>query len=229
MSWGWGVLFGFLLVHLVKFRSEDNRLIITVALLLTFCGICTLRSMSPLLGCMAIGIVYINRSGDEKLFRQINYFTPPILLLFFVRSGMCFQLSALLQPAGSIGSTSLLNVGLFYFVFRIAGKCCWRILRLYTDWKGQGGAELSWTSVDPSGECCYWTCPDGSRTIGGTEGAALHTIILASSVLYELIGPACAKLSLYLSHSYERIPEREERHKLLTEKKELSFESLSTH
>ena len=31
---------------------------------------------------------------------------------------------------------------------------------------------------------------------------ALETVILASSVLYELIGPGCAKLSLYLSKSY---------------------------
>lgn len=37
-------------------------------------------------------------------------------------------------------------------------------------------------------------------------GDSLETIILASSVLYELIGPACAKLSLYLSHSYEAGP-----------------------
>ena len=34
-------------------------------------------------------------------------------------------------------------------------------------------------------------------------GSALRTVILASSVLYELIGPACAKLSLSLSHSYD--------------------------
>ena len=33
-------------------------------------------------------------------------------------------------------------------------------------------------------------------------GVALETIILASSVLYELVGPGCAKLSLYLSKSY---------------------------
>ena len=33
-------------------------------------------------------------------------------------------------------------------------------------------------------------------------GQSLETIILASSVLYELIGPACAKLALYLSKSY---------------------------
>ena len=42
----------------------------------------------------------------------------------------------------------------------------------------------------------------GARTIGGELGSALQTIILASSVLYELIGPACAKLSLFLSKSY---------------------------
>jgi hypothetical protein len=33
-------------------------------------------------------------------------------------------------------------------------------------------------------------------------GHALETIILSSSVLYELIGPGSAKLSLYLSGSY---------------------------
>ena len=52
----------------------------------------------------------------------------------------------------------------------------------------------------------------GARTLGGETGRALETIVLASSVLYELIGPACAKLSLYLSHSYstkleELVPE----------------------
>ena len=38
--------------------------------------------------------------------------------------------------------------------------------------------------------------------LGGASGSALETIILASSVLYELIGPGCAKLALYLSRSY---------------------------
>ena len=42
----------------------------------------------------------------------------------------------------------------------------------------------------------------GARILGGEMGNALETILLASSVLYELIGPACAKLSLYLSGSY---------------------------
>lgn len=42
----------------------------------------------------------------------------------------------------------------------------------------------------------------GARTLGGTMGSDLQTIILSSSVLYELIGPGCAKLALYLSRSY---------------------------
>ena len=48
-------------------------------------------------------------------------------------------------------------------------------------------------------------------------GSTLRTVILASSVLYELIGPACAKLSLALSHSYdkesvsEKVPQDEDK------------------
>ena len=42
----------------------------------------------------------------------------------------------------------------------------------------------------------------GARTLGGVMGSDLQTVILASSVLYELIGPGCAKLALYLSGSY---------------------------
>jgi hypothetical protein len=38
--------------------------------------------------------------------------------------------------------------------------------------------------------------------LGGDSGSLLQTIILSSSILYELIGPACAKLALYLSKSY---------------------------
>ena len=42
----------------------------------------------------ASSIVYINISGDEKLFKQLNYFSPPIMLLFFVMSGMRFNLKS---------------------------------------------------------------------------------------------------------------------------------------
>ena len=87
-----GGVFGLLLKLFLDGRSADNRLIVSVALLFAFCGICTALDVSPLLGCMAMGMVYINTTGDERLFKQLNYFSPPILLLFFVRSGLNFDL-----------------------------------------------------------------------------------------------------------------------------------------
>ena len=78
-----GGLFGiFLKLLMPKRRSTDNRLIITIATLLAFCGICALLEISPLLGCMAMGTVYINITDDEKMFRQLEYFSPPILCCF---------------------------------------------------------------------------------------------------------------------------------------------------
>ena len=98
-----GGLFGlFLKLLMPKQRSTDNRLIITIAVLFSFCGICALLDVSPLLGCMSMGMIYINITEDDKIFKQLNYFNPPILLLFFVRSGMNFKLDVLLHSEGIV-------------------------------------------------------------------------------------------------------------------------------
>ena len=60
---------------LFKKHSTDNRLIIAIALLFSFCGICTLFDVSPLLGCMSMGMVYVNLTEDDKLFKQLIYFS----------------------------------------------------------------------------------------------------------------------------------------------------------
>ena len=72
--------------------------------------------------CMAMGTVYINITEDDKLFRQLNYFTPPILQLFFIRSGLAFKLDMLTGSSAVLGSVSLLAIGICYFLSRIAGK-----------------------------------------------------------------------------------------------------------
>ena len=61
-----GALFGVLLKLLMpQSRSTDNRLIISVGTLLTFCGICALLDISHLLGCMSMGMIYTNISQDD--------------------------------------------------------------------------------------------------------------------------------------------------------------------
>ena len=195
----WGL---FMKLLIQKKRSTDNRLIISLALILSFCGICSAMDISPLLGCMAMGTVYINTSGDEKLFMQLNYLSPPILLLFFVRSGASFDLNALIKPSGAIGGVPLLLIGVLYFFVRIIGKYAGAFLGCLVTKKPKETRNYFGLALIPQAGVAIGLAAIGARALGGEMGVALETIILASSVLYELVGPGCAKLSLYLSKSY---------------------------
>ena len=198
-----GVVFGVIMkAVLSKSKSSDNRLIIAVSLLFAFCGVCAVFEISPLLGCMSMGTVYINLSDDDKLFRQLNYFSPPILLLFFVRSGISFDLKALVSPSGSVGAAPLIVIGVLYFFVRIAGKYAGAFTGSLITRKPKEVRNYLGLALIPQAGVAIGLAAIGARTLGDPAGGALQTIILSSSVLYELAGPACAKLSLYLSHSY---------------------------
>ena len=93
-------------------------------------------------------------------------------------------------------------IGASYFVVRILGKYlgawlgCWMVGKdtLVRNYLG--------LALIPQAGVAIGLAALGARTLGGEMGSDLQTIILASSVLYELIGPGCAKLALYLSKSY---------------------------
>lgn len=109
-----GFVLGFILNKLLSpTRSKDNRLIIIIAMLLGLSGLCGILSISPLLSCMVFGATYINVSYDKELYHQLDNFTPPIMSIFFVLSGMKLDLSAL-KVAGI--------AGIAYFFIRIVGK-----------------------------------------------------------------------------------------------------------
>ena len=214
-----GAILGVVLKFLIpEKRSKDNKLILSVAVLLGFCGICQILGVSPLLGCMFMSTVYINITDDDKLFKQLNSFSPPILLLFFVRSGVCFDLGAL-TGTHNFGKTSLLMLGVIYFLVRILGKYSGAFLGCLVTHKNKLVRNYLGLALIPQAGVAIGLAELGARTLGGTTGSALRTVILASSVLYELIGPACAKLSLSLSHSYDNVeteiaiqPEEDEKH-----------------
>lgn len=195
-----GALAGFLLHKLIgENRSSQHRLVLVTALLLSITGFCTALDISPLLACMVMGAVYINISGNKKVFKQVNGFTPPIQLLFFVLSGMRMDLTAL-KAAGLIG--------VVYFLVRIIGKYAGAWL----------GAMLGKASVPirrylglaliPQAGVSIGLALLGQRILPAESGALLSTIILSSGVLYEMIGPACAKAAIFLSGSVPK-PEPE--------------------
>lgn len=198
-----GAGFGFLLALLMKVKhSTDNRLIIVICILFAFCAIGSLLDVSPLLGCMIIGTVYINATKDEKLFLQVNYFSPPILLLFFVSSGLKFNFSTLFASDNIVSTLPLWSIGIIYFFVRIVGKYLGAYLGCVTIKKDKLVRNYLGLALIPQAGVAIGLAALGARTLGGEVGDALQTIVLASSVLYEMVGPGCAKLSLYLSKSY---------------------------
>ena len=198
-----GGIFGLAMKLLMpKKRSTDNKLIISVALLFAFCGVCALLDVSPLLGCMSMGTVYTNIAEDDKLFKQLAYFSPPILLLFFVRSGMSFRLDALFSGSGALNGVPLIAIGISYFLVRIFGKYIGAWLGCFLTKRSKALRRYLGLALIPQAGVAIGLAALGARTLGGTMGSDLQTIILASSVLYELMGPGCAKLALYLSKSY---------------------------
>ncbi len=183
-----GALSGILLSKLMTpNRSEDNRLILTIALLLGIAGLCAAVDISPLLACMLFGMVYINRTRDNDLYRQVERFTPPILSIFFIVSGMNLDIRSF---------AGLGVIGVCYFLIRIAGKyvgayigCAWagtsRKIRNYLG-----------MALVPQAGVAIGLAFLGRRMLSDDLGKMLLSIILSSSVLYELIGPASAKIAL---------------------------------
>ncbi len=202
-----GGVFGLVLkLLIIKKRSDDNRLIIALSLLFAFCGICALVNVSPLLGCMAMGMIYVNSTGDDKLIRQLNYFSPPFLLLFFVKAGVGFDMGALFSGTGGLG-IPLLWVAVIYLAARMAGKYLGTYVGCVVAKKDKSVRRYLGLALVPQAGVSIGLAAMGAATLGGTTGELLETVIVAAGVLYELVGPACAKLSLYLSGSYAKLEE----------------------
>ena len=108
------------------------------------------------------------------------------------------------KPLRSAPSLAVLitAIGVSYFLVRILGKYvgAWLGCRLVK--KDKLVRNYLGLALIPQAGVAIGLAALGARTLGGTMGSDLQTIILASSVLYELIGPGCAKLALYLSRSY---------------------------
>ena len=184
---------GYLLHRLIQEkRSADHRLVLANAVIFGLTGLCTLFDISPLLACLVLGASYINFSDNKDTFKQINRFSPPILLLFFVLSGMRLDIPAL-ATAGVIG------VG--YFFLRIIGKYAGSMAGCaicHTDSRVRNFLGLA---LIPQAGVSIGLAALGERLLPPELGSLLSVIILSSAVLYEIAGPACAKASLFLSHT----------------------------
>ena len=192
-----GFLFGVILSYLIKGRGESNRLIILVAMLFLLTGAGSLLGVSPLLSCMAFGASYINFTKDDELFKQLNSFTPPIMLLFFVLSGLRMDLSAFL----SIGL-----IGIVYFAMRFVGKyfgvfggaSIVKSEKTTRNYLGLGLIPLAGVAIALAfmGQQALKGTADAD---GKDLGVLFMNIVLVASLLYEMVGPVLAKFAIFRS------------------------------
>lgn len=172
-----------------RVKSDYNHLLLVIILLLALSGLCAAFDVSPLLSCMVFGTIHTNIS-KKPLFDEVDSFSPPILTLFFVVSGMRLNVSAL-SSAGIIG------VG--YFIVRIAGKYLGATAGALMTKRSKAICKYLGLALIPQAGVAIGLAALGERILSGDLGSLLSTIILSSSVLYEMVGPAAAKLSMHLS------------------------------
>lgn len=192
-----GALSGIVLSKLVTpKRSDDNRLILTISILLGISGLCSAMNISPLLSCMVFGSVYINMTKDKNLYKLVDKFTPPILSIFFVVSGMSLDISAF----GTFGI-----IGISYFLIRILGKYMGAYIGCTLAKTTEPIRNYLGLALIPQAGVAIGLAFLGKRILPENTGTILLTIILSSSVLYELIGPISAKIALFQSGAIKTI------------------------
>ena len=204
-----GIAFGFALKFLISSkRTTGNRLIIVVAVLLLFCGVCSLFSQSPLLGGIAIGTIYTNlckTKDEEKIFAQVNYFMPPIMLIFFVRGGMSLDFSVFTQSS-TLTAIPFIVIVLAFLVVRFIGKYGGTFVGSAVTAQPKESRNFLGFGLIPQASVAIALATMAAVTLQAYNhdeyATALLAIILASSIIFELIGPVLAKLGLYLSKSY---------------------------
>lgn len=173
-------------------RSKDHSLVLACITIMGLAGVCTAMNISPLLACMASGTAYINTSGNKHLFKQLNQFTPPLLVLFFVLSGMRLVLPSLVE-AGLIG--------IIYFLVRIGGKYAGAAAGSAAIHASPQIRRYLGLALIPQAGVSIGLAALGQRMLPAKSGLMLSTIILSSGLLYEMVGPACSKLAIRLSGS----------------------------
>lgn len=209
LAMGLGFFCGYFLSRLlIPARSKDNRLILAIAMLLGISGICAAADISPLLSCMIMGTAYNNLTSDNKLYRQINNFTPPVMSIFFIVSGMNLDIKAL----SAVGA-----IGIGYFVVRIIGKYAGSYISCMITGTSRQIRNYIGLALIPQAGVAIGLAFLGERILPESKGSLLMTIILSSSVLYEMVGPVCAKISLFMSGciTTEKIKEVKAQHEAL--------------
>ena len=200
-----GAAAGYLLNLLeVYFHSRSKRMSLSVAFVLLTVGLSMVSfevgpihcSFSLLLVCMMTGTVFCNICPtSDELMDRLDRWVSPVNILFFVLSGAELDLNILANPM-------VLLLGAVYIASRSLGK----ISGSYVSCKATRCSEkiqkyLGITLLPQAGVALGMAAEAAELS----DGHMVRNVVLFSVLVYELVGPTLAKLSL--TAAGEIIPE----------------------
>ena len=183
-----GSLLGLLIsVSMRFFHSRSNKLMICIAGVVLGEAVANQFGLSDLLVCMSVGAVFANLRDDAlDVMDLCDGWTPPLFMLFFVISGAELDLAAL--PTVGV-------LGLIYIVVRALGKYFGAYL----------GAVVVKASPSIRKYLGITLLPQAGVAIGMAQmalatmpefGARIQAVVLAATLIYELVGPVATKIAL---------------------------------
>lgn len=177
------------------FHSSANRMCLSIFAVLIGLYIAKTLNLSDLLVCMSTGAVYVNLKKDiEKTLAKLTDFTVPIYMLFFVISGASLKFDVLMK----VGA-----IGVLYIVCRVIGK----YLGAYM------GTALMKSEKQVRKYLGVTLIPQAGVAIGMAQlslrnmpelGETIQAVVLSATLVYELVGPVCAKFALYKAGEIEK-------------------------
>jgi Kef-type K+ transport system membrane component KefB len=170
-----------------RVRQGETTLIEAGGFVLSAAGLAGLFELSYLLAAMAVGAALANRRGpDAPAFHDIEHVSQPFLAIFFVLAGLELDVQAL-TGLGALGATYVgarivgLTVG-GGIVARVSGAPAQVARRIGFCLLPQAGVALGLALLVKE------QMPD--------PGGDVLQIVIASTVLFELAGPAIARWQL---------------------------------
>jgi len=184
-----GALVAIVFNKLSKFiNTMKDRLIYTLGFLFFVIGLAIFFHLSVLLSCITFGAVLVNTNRlSFEFFNSLREIDSPLYLIFFVLAGASLKLSVL-------GAALLLTFG--YIVFRSLGKIMGAFLGAKIVDASPNIKKYMGLALIPQAGVALACALIAKEAIGGSWGDKILTITIASTVIFELIGPWVTKNSL---------------------------------
>lgn len=186
-----GTIAGFFLAKVAVYIRKKNMLLpLTLGTILIVSGLAEILHFSVLLSAMALGFAsrFFLFSAGDKLFGSIDFLEETVFLLFFTLAGTHFHAAVFFQH---------IDIILVYFFARILGKLIGSAL----------GAKITKAPIQVTRWLGFALIPQAGVAVGlaltlGHQAEfkeislLVINVILASTLVYEFIGPLTARFAL---------------------------------